>query len=149
MKMVAVHKQHWSGVPSKAYLDYYKAQAGSGSIPKFHGASTQYGYGLGGILRSIIRRIIPLGARVAKAVAPAAKKAFTIAKPHLKAAGKELATAAMNKATEKITQKLKKLQKGKGRSCRRVVKKRKAPASKRGGKRRRTTAAEFGGDMFS
>ena len=54
------------------YMTYYMNQAG-GELPGFIGSSTQYGNGLGGIFRSLLRFAVPLF-----------KKGFSIAKPHLK-----------------------------------------------------------------
>ncbi len=89
---------------SNAYLNYYRAQAGHGGagMPRFQGAPAQYGYGLGGLLGSIIRRIIPIGARLLKAVRPAARAAVRIAKPHVKAAAKDLATTAARHVAGKL-----------------------------------------------
>ena len=54
------------------YMTYYMKQAG-GELPGFVGSSTQYGNGLGGIFRGLLRMAVPLF-----------KKGFSIAKPHLK-----------------------------------------------------------------
>jgi len=99
--MVAHRYKHTVTDKHKAYLDYYKAQAG-GEIPKFHGTEVQYGYGLGGLLRSLICRIIPIGSRVLNAIKPVAKQAFEIAKPHLKEAAKDLTKEAIRRVTEKL-----------------------------------------------
>lgn len=54
-------------------------QAG-GDLPGFIGASTQYGNGLEGILRSLYRIALPL-----------LKSGFSLVKPHLKTAATNIA----------------------------------------------------------
>lgn len=88
---------------NRVYLDYYLNQAGKG-LPRYQGTQTQYGFGLGSILRSIIRSIIPFGNRVVAAVKPAAKAAFNIAKPHLKEAAKDLTKAAITNIASRLNQ---------------------------------------------
>ena len=100
---------HFYQPDSRAYLQYYQSQAGGGGglgIQKFHGGRYQYGYGLGGLLRSIIRSIIPIGRSVARKVAPVAKSAFRIAQPHLKSAARDIASEAVRTVNKKIGQKL-------------------------------------------
>lgn len=56
------------------YMAYYMNQAG-GELPGFIGSQTQYGNGLGGIFRGLLRMALPL-----------LKRGFSLAKPHLKTA---------------------------------------------------------------
>jgi hypothetical protein len=79
---------------AEAYFQYYENQAG-GDLPRFHGG--QHGYGLGSMIRSLIRRIIPLGSRIVKKAAPIARRAIAIAKPHMEEAVSELAREAGKK----------------------------------------------------
>ena len=90
---------------NKLYLDYYLNQAGGGGLPKFEGRQVQYGFGLGSFLRSMIRRTIPIGKSVVKALTPVAKEAFTVAQPHLKAAASDITKMAVNKVAEKLASK--------------------------------------------
>ena len=106
---------------SSAYAAYYENQAGGGDITRYRG---QQGFGLGGILRSIIRTIFPIGRRVVKS-------AYRIAKPHLQAAATELTKEAARTISNKIAGKQ---QSGGGmrrKRRRRATSKRSAPASKR------------------
>ena len=62
--MVVIQRQSSAQLPTqhRSYLEYYQRQAGGGTgLPKFRGAATQYGFGLGGLLRNLIRFIIPVG----------------------------------------------------------------------------------------
>jgi hypothetical protein len=121
---------------SDAYLDYYVSQAG-GLLP--HYWASQQGFGLGSLLRSLFRSIVPFGRKVLK---PVAKRAFAIAKPHLmeaaphlKDAAKDMARAAATHIGEKIASRMTSPQEGGRRPKKRAASKRKAPA-----KRRRTGA---------
>lgn len=60
------------------YMAYYTNQAGY-ALPGFTGSATQYGTGLGGMFRSLFRFAMPL-----------LKSGFTMAKPHLKTAAKNI-----------------------------------------------------------
>lgn len=60
------------------YVAYYQNQAGSG-LPGFAGGGVMYGNGLGGLFRGFFRMAIPL-----------LKRGFSIAKPHLKSAAKNI-----------------------------------------------------------
>ena len=117
---------------SKRYLDYYKQQCGGAGVAKFHGSSTQYGYGLGSLIKSIIRRIIPIGSKIAKAIKPVAKEAFRISKPHLKNAAKDLTKAALEKVAAKLLRpRTTENQTGSGRKRRRAVKTNKSGKKKK------------------
>lgn len=144
-------RRHHLYFDDRAYHDYYMRQAGGGEIPKFIGAQTQYGYGLGGLLRNLIRTVIPLGSRLFKIVKPVAHEAFTMAKPHLKEAVKEIGSAALRKAGEKLAELTTPGQSGSGRKRKRrrqmskprqskrrkVVKKRKMKAKRKTLKKRK------------
>lgn len=60
------------------YVAYYQNQAGNG-LPGYAGGGVMYGAGLGGIFRKLFRMAMPL-----------LKQGFTIAKPHLKSAAKNI-----------------------------------------------------------
>lgn len=88
---------------SQVYLNYYTSQAGGGDLPKFRG---QAGYGLGSLLSGFIRHIIPLGFKtLVRHVAPVARSAFNIAKPHLKTAATELTAEAARQITKRLATK--------------------------------------------
>ena len=97
-----------------AYKEYYLHQAG-GSISRFRGGD-QYGYGLASILGAIVRRIIPIARGVLK-------PAVAIAKPHLKAAVKDIAVAAVKKVARAATSRKKKRKPAKQTGGRRRTKK--------------------------
>nr|DAC81399.1 TPA_asm: cupiennin [Pimephales minnow adintovirus] len=65
---------------SPDYVAYYQNQAG-GALPGYAGGGVMYGSGLGGIFRGLFRMAIPL-----------LKRGFSIAKPHLKSAAKNIAS---------------------------------------------------------
>ena len=67
------------------YVAYYHNQAG-GYLPGFSGASSMYGAGLGGLFRGLFRMAMPL-----------LKKGIGIAKPHLKAAAKNIVSDVISK----------------------------------------------------
>ena len=67
------------------YVAYYHNQAG-GYMPGFSGASSMYGAGLGGLFRGLFRMAMPL-----------LKKGIGIAKPHLKAAAKNIVSDVISK----------------------------------------------------
>lgn len=79
---------------AEAYLKYYQDQAG-GNLPRFYGG--QHGYGLGSLIRSLVRRLIPIGSKLIKTARPMAKRAIEIAKPHVNDAMSELAKEAGKK----------------------------------------------------
>ena len=60
------------------YVSYYQNQAG-GIMPGYAGSPAMYGAGFGGIFRNLFRMAIPLF-----------KRGFSIAKPHLKTAAKNI-----------------------------------------------------------
>ncbi len=62
------------------YVDYYRNQA-DGGLPGYAGGAVMYGAGLGGLFRGLFRLAVPL-----------LKRGFSIAKPHLKSAAKNIAT---------------------------------------------------------
>ena len=121
---MAPHNQDYFSPNQRAYLDYYSNQAG-GNISRFRGGD-QYGYGLGSIITSIIRKIIPLAASVVK-------PATHIVKPHLKAAAKDLAVAAVKKITRRRRRQNTKVAQSGGRRRR---KKQRKPKKKRGRRRK-------------
>ena len=60
------------------YVNYYQNQAG-GSMPGYAGVPSMYGAGLGGLFRGLFRMAMPL-----------LRRGIGIAKPHLKAAAKNI-----------------------------------------------------------
>lgn len=68
------------------YIDYYRNQAGGG-LPGYAGGAVMYGAGLGGLFRGLFRMAVPL-----------LKKGFNIAKPHLKAAAKNIVSDVISNA---------------------------------------------------
>ncbi len=68
------------------YVNYYRNQAGGG-LPGYAGGSVMYGAGLGGFFRGLFRMAVPL-----------LKKGFSIAKPHLKAAAKNIVSDNMSRS---------------------------------------------------
>ncbi len=60
------------------YVAYYQNQAGNG-LPGYAGGGVMYGAGLGGLFRSLFRMAVPL-----------LKRGFSIARPHLKSAAKNI-----------------------------------------------------------
>ncbi|KAI2645445.1 hypothetical protein H4Q32_028939 [Labeo rohita] len=60
------------------YVTYYQTQAGNG-LPGYAGGGVMYGAGFGGMLRKLFRMTIPL-----------LRQGFSIAKPHLKSAAKNI-----------------------------------------------------------
>ena len=124
---MAPHRDYFSP-NQRAYLDYYSNQAGGG-ISRYRGAD-QYGYGLGSLLSSIIRKIIPIASSIVK---PAAH----IVKPHLKSAAKDLAVAAVKTVSRRIKKKRAKPQQKGGRRRKRK------PAKKRRRRRRRKTTTNI------
>ena len=71
------------------YIAYYMNQAG-GELPRFIGASTQYGQGLGGIFRNLFRMAMPL-----------LKRGLNIVKPHLKTAATNIVGDVVSNITKK------------------------------------------------
>jgi hypothetical protein len=117
------YQQQYYSPNQRAYLDYYTQQAGGG-ISRYRGGD-QYGYGLGSILGAIIRKIIPIASGVIK-------PAVAIAKPHLKAAARDLTVAAVKKVSRAVKRRrtTKKVQTG-GRRKRTTGKKRKTRRRRR------------------
>ncbi len=68
------------------YVDYYRNQAGCG-LPGYAGGAVMYWAGLGGLFRGLFRMAVPL-----------LKKGFNIAKPHLKAAAKNIVSDVVSNA---------------------------------------------------
>lgn len=68
------------------YIDYYRNQAGGG-LPGYAGGAVMYRAGLGGLFRGLFRMAVPL-----------LKKGFNIAKPHLKAAAKNIVSDVVSNA---------------------------------------------------
>lgn len=68
------------------YIDYYRNQA-RGGLPGYAGGAVMYGAGLGGLFRGLFRMAVPL-----------LKKGFNIAKPHLKAAAKNIVSDVVSNA---------------------------------------------------
>jgi hypothetical protein len=98
---MAPYNRQYFNPNTNAYREYYLNQAG-GSISRFRGGD-QYGYGLASILGAIVRKIIPIARGVLK-------PAVAIAKPHLKAAVKDIAVAAVKKVVRATTGRKKKKQ---------------------------------------
>ena len=71
------------------FMAYYASQAGSG-LPGYAGSASQYGYGLGGIFRNLFRFAMPL-----------LKTGYTMAKPHLKTAVRNLAGDVIARVMDK------------------------------------------------
>ena len=68
-----------TAVDPHRYVNYYQKQAG-GSLPGYAGVPSMYGAGLGGLFRGLFRMAMPL-----------LRKGIVIAKPHLKAAARNIA----------------------------------------------------------
>ncbi len=68
------------------YVAYYQNQAGSG-LPGYAGGPVMYGSGIGGIFKALFRTALPL-----------LKRGFSIAKPHLKAAARNIASDVVTNA---------------------------------------------------
>lgn len=68
------------------YVNYYRNQA-SGCLPGYAGGGVMYGAGLGGLFRGLFRMAIPF-----------LKRGFSIAKPHLKSAAKNIVTDVVSNA---------------------------------------------------
>lgn len=73
------------------YVEYYTTQAGNG-LPGYHGSSAMYGAGLGGLFRGLFRMAIPL-----------LKRGFSIAKPHLKSAARNIVGDVVNSVMSRQT----------------------------------------------
>ncbi len=67
------------------YVAYYRNQAGNG-LPGYAGGPVMYGSGIGGIFKALFRTALPL-----------LKRGFSIAKPHLKAAARNIASDVVTK----------------------------------------------------
>ncbi len=68
------------------YVTYYRNQAGNG-LPGYAGGPVMYGSGIGGIFKALFRTALPL-----------LKRGFSIAKPHLKAAARNIASDVVTTA---------------------------------------------------
>ncbi len=68
------------------YVAYYRNQAGNG-LPGYAGGPVMYGAGIGGIFKALFRTALPL-----------LKRGFSIAKPHLKAAARTIASDVVTTA---------------------------------------------------
>ncbi|XP_016420228.1 uncharacterized protein F54H12.2-like [Sinocyclocheilus rhinocerous] len=68
------------------YVNYYRNQAGGG-LGGLAGGAVMYGAGLGGLFRGLFRMAVPL-----------LKRGFSIAKPHLKSAAKNIAADVVSNA---------------------------------------------------
>ncbi|KAK7901940.1 hypothetical protein WMY93_018709 [Mugilogobius chulae] len=84
------------------YVNYYVSQAG-GELPGYSGSRVQYGAGIGGLLRGLLRWAYPL---VSRGVA--------IVKPHIKRAASDVTTAVLKAAVERGQSMLRKNQDGNG-----------------------------------
>ena len=73
------------------YVEYYTTQAGNG-LPGYHGSSAMYGAGLGGLFRGLFRMAIPL-----------LNCGFSIAKPHLKSAARNIVGDVVNSVMSRQT----------------------------------------------
>lgn len=67
------------------YVNYYQNQAGG--LPGYSGGGVMYGAGLGGLFRGLFRMAIPL-----------LKRGFSVAKPHLKSAAKNIVSDVVSNA---------------------------------------------------
>lgn len=72
------------------FVSYYEDQVGSG-LPGFHGAPMMYGRGLGSIFSKLFRFVTPM-----------VKKGFTIAKPHLQNAAKNIASDVVSRVVRRV-----------------------------------------------
>lgn len=68
------------------YVTYYRNQAGNG-LPGYAGGPVMYGAGIGGIFKSLFRTALPL-----------LKRGFSIVKPHLKTAARNIASDVVTSA---------------------------------------------------
>ncbi len=68
------------------YVAYYRSQAGNGS-PGYAGGPVMYGGGIGGIFKALFRTALPL-----------LKRGFSIVKPHLKTAARNIASDIVTSA---------------------------------------------------
>ncbi len=68
------------------YVAYYRSQAGNG-LPGYAGGPVMYGAGIGGIFKALFRTALPL-----------LKRGFSIVKPHLKTAARNIATDVVTSA---------------------------------------------------
>ncbi len=68
------------------YVAYYRSQAGIG-LPGYAGGPVMYGAGIGGIFKVLFRTALPL-----------LKRGFTIVKPHLKTAARNIANDVVTSA---------------------------------------------------
>lgn len=72
------------------FVEYYESQAG-GSLPGFHGTATQYGRGLGSIFAKLFRFVTPL-----------LRRGFSVAKPHLQTAAKNIVSDVAGRVMERV-----------------------------------------------
>ncbi len=68
------------------YVAYYRSQAGNG-LPGYAGGPVMYGGGIGGIFKALFRNALPL-----------LKRGFSIVKPHLKTAARNIASDVVTSA---------------------------------------------------
>ncbi len=68
------------------YVAYYRSQAGNG-LPGYAGGPVMYGGGIGGIFKALFRTALPL-----------LKRGFSIVKPHLKTAVRNIASDVVTSA---------------------------------------------------
>ncbi len=71
----------------ECYIAYYRNQAGNG-LPGYAGGPVMYGAGIGGIFKALFRTALPL-----------LKRGFSIAKPHLKATARNIASDVVTSAS--------------------------------------------------
>ncbi len=90
------------GMNAADYVDYYRNQAGGG-LPGYAGGAVMYGAGLGGLFRGLFRLAVPL-----------LKRGFSIAKPHLKSAAKNIATDVVSNVMSRAYNDNSKAQDGSG-----------------------------------
>ena len=91
-----MRKQHY---PSTEVYHKLLTQGGSGSLPGFHGASVQRGYGLGSMFRSLFRSVVPIFKSRGKALGKTAlDTGIGVAKDVL--AGKDLREAVLSRAKD-------------------------------------------------
>lgn len=75
----------------RRFVSYYESQVG-GALPGFVGSPVMYGRGIGSVFSKLFRFISPL-----------VKKGFSLAKPHLKTAAKNIASDVISQAVGRMS----------------------------------------------
>lgn len=88
-------------IPNRGYYDAYYCQKGGGqaNFPVFQGSVIQRGYGLGGLIASLSRSIIPL---LGKTVKPLLKEGVKRAIPVIKETATEVGKHALSTGTKTL-----------------------------------------------